>query len=179
MERNAMSSSSKPTMLVDRIVEPRIPEAAIPDSRIDPARLHDIMELQRLKGLYFYHFDHRNIEAWGALFHEDAKLIVDQGEQTLIADGNATLVHYAFNHPDIIRTVHHGYTPLYAFQSETEASGIWAMADIVQYGVDKTMYGYGHYRETYRKTDGVWKFASVHLTRLKTDMLDDSKIGGK
>ena len=174
-----MSSPVKEPIFVDRIKIAGIPDPALPDSRIDPARLHDIMELQRLKGLYFYHFDHRNTEAWGALFHEDAKLIVDQGDKTLIADGNATLVHYAFNHPDIIRTVHHGHTPLYAFQSKDEASGIWAMADIVQYGVDKTMYGYGHYRETYRREDGRWRFASVHLTRLKTDMLDDSKIGGK
>ena len=66
-------------------------------------------------------------------------------------------------------SVHHGHTPLYAFQSDSEASGIWAMADIVQYGVDKTMYGYGHYRETYRKVDGQWKFSSVHLTRLRIE----------
>lgn len=171
-----MSSPAKAPLLVDRIAVNGIPDAALPDSRIDPARLHDIMELQRLKALYFYHFDHRNIDAWGALFTDDAKLIVDQGEQTLIADGNASLVHYAFNHPEITATVHHGHTPLYAFQSETEASGIWAMADIVQYGPVNCYYGYGHYRETYRRVNGAWKFSSVHLTRLKNDVVDPTRM---
>jgi hypothetical protein len=29
--------------------------------------------------------------------------------------------------------------------------------------------GYGHYHETYRVVDGVWKIASSKLTRLHTD----------
>ena len=94
----------------------------------------------------------------------------------MVADGNATLVHYAFNHPEITATVHHGHTPLYAFQSADVASGIWAMADIVQYGPNRCVYGYGHYRETYRRENGAWKFTSVHLTRLKVDVVDPAKM---
>ncbi len=167
----------------ERITVPAIPPAAIADSRIDPKHDHDIMELQRLKGLYFYHYDHRNLDAWVSLFTEDAKLMVDregpEGKTTQVNEGHAGLMALATASPHVLRRVHHGHTPLYVFHSDTEASGIWAMADIVQHGVDQTFYGYGHYRETYRKVNGVWKFSSVHLTRLKTDMLDHTKIGGK
>jgi hypothetical protein len=29
------------------------------------------------------------------------------------------------------------------------------------------VHGHGHYRETYRKVGGEWRFASVHLTRIR------------
>jgi hypothetical protein len=43
------------------------------------------------------------------------------------------------------------------------------MADIIYYSKTAVLYGYGHYREKYRKENGIWKFSSVHLTRLKCD----------
>ena len=49
------------------------------------------------------------------------------------------------------------------------------MADVIYYSDEMVLYGYGHYRETYRKEDGIWKFASVHLTRLSTDFIPRPK----
>jgi hypothetical protein len=43
---------------------------------------------------------------------------------------------------------------------------IRAMEDIVEF-TDNTVHGRGHYRETYRKVGEEWRFASVHLTRLR------------
>jgi hypothetical protein len=40
------------------------------------------------------------------------------------------------------------------------------MEDIVEF-TDSVLHGYGHYHETYRKTAGVWRIATLHLTRLK------------
>ena len=176
----AVALAAGPSAAADRIAVPAIPAAAVPDSRIDTKHLQDIIELQRLKGLYFYHFDHRNYDAWRALFTDDARLMVDGetpdgAKTTAVYDGMDKVMPYISNHPEITATVHHGHTPLYAFPSDSEASGIWAMADIVQYGPSKVFYGYGHYRETYRKVNGVWKFTSVHLTRLRTDMVDPTR----
>ncbi len=175
----AIALAATPTLAADRVIVPAIPAAATPDSRIDPARLQDIVELQRLKALYFYHLDHKNWDAWRTLFTDDAKLLVDREiagvKSTDITEGADNLVTYTKGRLAVTPSVHHGYTPLYAFASATEASGIWVMEDIIHYAVDKDFYGYGHYRETYRKEKGMWKFTSVHLTRLRTDMVDPTK----
>ena len=67
------------------------------------------------------------------------------------------------------QTVHHGHTFEYVFHSDTEAEGRWAMQDIVDHPEKGLLKGYGHYRERYRKIDSLWKFSSVHLTRLRLD----------
>ena len=68
------------------------------------------------------------------------------------------------------RTVHHGHTFEYAFPSDTEASGRWAMEDIIDHPVRGLLRGHGHYHERYRRDAGRWRFAAVHLTRLRLDL---------
>jgi len=131
------------------------------DSRIDSKRIQDILELQRLKGLYFYHLD--------------AQLLVDRDDENGpardVTSGIDEVIKYVKERLATIPSVHHGHTPLYEFGSATEATGIWAMADIIYYSAENVLYGYGHYREHYRKETGIWKFSSVHLTRLKVDII--------
>jgi hypothetical protein len=67
-------------------------------------------------------------------------------------------------------TVHHGHMPEIELTSLDTASGIWAMEDIVEWPDGRFLRGYGHYHETYRKIDGAWKIASLHLTRTRMDM---------
>ncbi len=153
------------------------------DSRIDSRRIRDILELQRLKGLYFYNLDLKNWDAWRALFTKDTKLIVErndaQGKHVDVVEGIDNMMAYVKERLAIPPSVHQGYTPLFEFTSDTEASGIWAMTGILFTGPDKVFYGYGHYRETYRKEGGVWKFSSVHLTRLSTDYLSRAAGGDR
>jgi hypothetical protein len=142
------------------------------DSRIDPLHIQDILELQRLKGLYFYHLDHKQWDNWCSLFTDDAKLIVDTGSSSQdVTEGIRKVIEYVKERLAVIPSVHHGHMPLFEFASGTKASGIWAMADIIYYSAEDVLFGYGHYRERYRKEQGVWKFSSVHLTRLKVDMV--------
>jgi len=145
------------------------------DSRIDPNRIQDILELQRLKGLYFYNLDHKDWNTWYSLFTGDAKLLVDRddehGRSTDVTEGMDNVIAYVKERLAVVPSVHHGHTPLYDFHSDVDASGIWAMADIIYYSEENVMYGYGHYREQYRKENGIWKFSSVHLTRLKIDLI--------
>ena len=144
------------------------------DSAIDDKHVKDILELQRLKGLYFYHLDHNEWDEWGSLFTADAQLLVDretdEGLNTDVVKGIDDVLEYTKERINPVRSVHHGHTPLYEFDSDVRASGIWAMADIIEYDEHKCLYGYGHYREQYTKEDGVWKFSSVHLTRLKIEV---------
>jgi hypothetical protein len=145
------------------------------DSRIDSKRIQDILELQRLKGLYFYHLDHKNWDVWRSLFTKDAQLLVDRddehGPSQDVTSGIDEIMVYVKERLATIPSVHHGHTPLYEFGSGTEATGIWAMADIIYYSAENLLYGYGHYRERYRKEQDIWKFSSVHLTRLKVDVI--------
>lgn len=132
--------------------------------------------IRRLKGLYFYHLDHKNWDEWASLFTADATLTIDRdisarGSQSRERiEGLAAVVEYVKDKIRTAQTVHHGHTPLIDFQSETEASGIWAMADIIDDGSERVLHGYGHYRENYCKVDGVWKFSAVHVTRLRIEM---------
>jgi hypothetical protein len=67
-------------------------------------------------------------------------------------------------------TVHHAHTPDIQFKSPNEASGVWAMEDMLywkQGGQDAWLHGFGFYHETYAKRDGQWKFTSRSLKRLK------------
>jgi hypothetical protein len=67
-------------------------------------------------------------------------------------------------------TVHQGHTPEIELTSDTTATGIWALADIVKLPDGSDMYGYGHYHETYVKVDGAWKIKTSTLTRLRVDI---------
>lgn len=66
-------------------------------------------------------------------------------------------------------TVHHGHMPEIELLNETQASGIWAMDDIVMLP-DMTLQGWGHYHERYRFEEGQWRIAAVKLTRLRLVM---------
>jgi hypothetical protein len=69
-------------------------------------------------------------------------------------------------------TVHHSHMPEIEITSPTTARGIWAMFDYVDFKNDpeRSLHGYGHYIEEYEKgTDGIWRFKSMRLTRIRTD----------
>ena len=34
----------------------------------------------------------------------------------------------------------------------------------------RTLHGYGHYHETYEKTDAGWRIKTIRLTRLRVDV---------
>jgi hypothetical protein len=67
--------------------------------------------------------------------------------------------------------------PIIEFTSDIEAKVIWAMEDRLyrskEYPLyDGSMYlhGFGHYHETYVKTDAGWRIQSSRLTRLRVEM---------
>jgi hypothetical protein len=72
-------------------------------------------------------------------------------------------------------TVHHGHMPEIDVTSETRATGIWALNDIVIWPNGGRLDGYGHYHESYEKVGDEWRIKSSKLTRLHVDF---TMVGG-
>jgi len=141
---------------------------------LDYARqMFEIEMIKQLKARYFRLMDTKDWEHWGEVFTDDATLQFDLAVSTSGRDGkplpkivgrDAIVAMVSQSVPK--QTVHHGHMPEIELLDETEARGVWAMEDIVDYGAS-LIHGYGHYHETYSKADGRWRIASVHLTRLR------------
>lgn len=145
---------------------------------MDPLQeLVELEALRRLKARYFYYMDTKDWDNWLALFLPDASLHWDLAVSTRGADGKTTghvgieniTQHVVWENLDKTSSVHQGHTPILELISETEARGIWAMEDLVVGPHRPTTHGFGHYHETYRKVDGEWRIATLHLTRLRLE----------
>jgi SnoaL-like domain len=131
--------------------------------------------IRQLKARYFRFMDTKDWSAWRELFADDVIGKLDHAVSTRGADpktgppwiGVDVFVPAVIALIDNCTTVHHGYTPELELTSDTTATGVWAMADIVEFPDGRTLYGAGHYHETYTKTDGVWRIQSIHLTRTR------------
>ena len=134
-------------------------------------RLEGIEEIKKLKARYFRYVDEKNWSELAKIFTDDVKLEPDghlfkNGEEfsTVIGD----LVGAA-------PTVHHGHMPEIDWIDENHAKGIWAMEDLLSFpdkvGSPPGHNGYGQYRESYERVDGVWKISSLNLTRFRMDPL--------
>ena len=87
--------------------------------------------------------------------------------------GNANIMPFIRNAVLELTTVHHGHMPEIEIISSTSAKGIWAMEDVPRWPTGaavKTLHGYGHYHETYRKTEDGWRIQSSRLSRLRVDI---------
>lgn len=132
-----------------------------------------IEEIKQLKARYFRSVDTMNMDSWLQCFTEDVdltfelsvRLSEDQEVETARFTGKAELEGW-WNGLSRKQTVHHGHMPEITIVSENEASGIWAMEDIVEFS-DGLLWGYGHYHEKYRRIDGEWKIATLRLTRTR------------
>lgn len=130
--------------------------------------------IKELKARYFRHLDTKNWQEWREVFTDDVKVRVDltaskRGEQGLAAPTPAGADAFVALMKERLAgyvTVHHGHTPEIALTGPDTATGVWAMADVVQPSrSDRVMRGYGHYHEEYRKVDGAWRIASLYLKR--------------
>lgn len=146
-----------------------------------PEAAETLLEIERIKQLkarYFRSVDIFNLNGWLNCFTDDCELLFDAEVQrrgappppTFSFAGKQDLIDYWNSNTDRVESVHHGHMPEIEVLSETEATGVWAMEDIVEF-TDSVLHGYGHYHETYRKETGVWRIAKLHLTRLRLSQL--------
>lgn len=145
----------------------------------DLERLTAQEEIRQLKARYFRSMDTKDWAGLTAVFAPDAELDMrgEAADKSKAAEG---LVSGGENVGAFIRnavfdlvTVHHGHMPEIEITSETTARGIWAMEDLLRWpegGPVKTLHGFGHYHETYRKVDGAWRIQTSRLSRLRVDI---------
>lgn len=135
-----------------------------------------IEEIKKLKARYFRLMDTGDWANFGAVFTEDAIFDVYGAleEDPAPTDeppikGRAAILAYVQAGIDPIRSAHHGHMPEIDILSDTSARGIWPFQDVLRTPTGEPFtifHGYGHYHETYSKADGVWRIASLKITRL-------------
>jgi hypothetical protein len=131
----------------------------------------DVEAIKQLKARYFRLMDTKQWDRWRAVFTDDCGFDGTSrpypGPDEFVAGTRERL-------QDAV-TVHQGHMPEIVLTAPDGARGIWAMFDWVEFpdlrdtgrGVNRGFTGYGHYEESYRKDDGIWRIAFLRLTRLK------------
>lgn len=134
--------------------------------------------IKRVKAAYFRCMDRREWEEFATLFMEDAVFDVrgalemprpDEEYDEEPITGVSAIVDYVRTGLTPLISVHYGHMPEIELIDADNARGTWPMHDILVAPPSapfKIFRGWGHYWETYRKTDGRWKIATLRLRRL-------------
>jgi ketosteroid isomerase-like protein len=128
----------------------------------------DVEAIKQLKARYFRLMDTKDWEALVSVFTDDVEVDVS-GEGGGITRGANEFLSFLRTVIGNAITVHHGHTPEIELTSPTTATGIWALEDRLWWpegGPFSSMHGFGHYHETYEKTDAGWRIKSLRITRL-------------
>ncbi len=132
--------------------------------------MDDIEAIRQLKARYFRTMDTKDWEGMRAVFTDD--VVIDTTEAGGSSVGGADeFMDFLREALDDAVTVHQGHMPEIELTSETTATGIWALNDIVIWPNGVRLDGYGHYHETYEKGADGWRIKSSRLTRLHTDFV--------
>ncbi|MCV7357444.1 nuclear transport factor 2 family protein [Mycolicibacterium fluoranthenivorans] len=135
--------------------------------------MDDLEAIRRLKARYCRFLDTKDYEAWKGLFAPDVVVRLDMAISTGGADGQTApdlngldeFVPVVLGGVEHAQTKHHVHTPEIDLTSDTTASAIWAMEDLLLFPNGGELFGAGHYHETYEKRAGTWVITSLHLTR--------------
>jgi uncharacterized protein (TIGR02246 family) len=132
--------------------------------------MSDVESIRNLKARYFRTMDTKDWDAMRQVFTDD--VVIDT------SDSGGGVVHGADEFMTFLKgaldgavTVHQGHMPEIHLTSETTATGIWALNDIVIWPNGTRLDGYGHYHETYEKDANGWRIKSSKLTRLHVDFV--------
>jgi uncharacterized protein (TIGR02246 family) len=139
--------------------------------------MDDVEEIKKLKARYFRCLDTKDWDGYRSVFADD--VVVDlspAGDE--VRRGLDPFMDYVRG-LTIVRSVHHGHMPEIELTSPTTATGIWAMEDHVRWAEGQDTHGYGHYHETYEKTDGQWRIKTMKLSYLRMDVTSSTtSLGG-
>jgi len=140
-------------------------------------RLMATEEIKQLKARYFRCMDTKDWAGFEQVFAADAVMDMssemrDQTTRGGITRGAAQIAAMVRTVVGPVVTVHHGHMPEIEITSPTTARGVWAMEDKLRWPEGspvRTMHGYGHYHETYERTEDGWRIKTITLTRLRVD----------
>jgi hypothetical protein len=137
------------------------------------AKLQAIEDIRTLKARYFRYVDTKQWDLLPSLFTPDMKVVTPGGK--LYSSGGGVFAESVQDSLAHCVSVHQGLTAEIEIIDEQNATGVWAMEDVIGWEDRhpkagwKSIHGYGHYHETYRKAEGVWRIATLSLTRLRLD----------
>lgn len=136
-------------------------------------RLQAIEEIRLLKARYFRFMDTKQWDALTELFTPDLQVLRPDGRLYLQGGPEfAANLKHSLEHSV---SVHQGFMGEIEIFGAENATGIWAMQDVIEWRDKhpvqgwKSIIGRGHYHETYRKYEGAWRIARMCLTRLRLD----------
>jgi uncharacterized protein (TIGR02246 family) len=128
----------------------------------------DIEAIRRLKARYFRTMDTKDWAGMRQVFTDDLVVDTSEGGGGVVTGADEFMV-FLQEALGEATTVHQGHMPEIDVTSDTTATGIWALNDIVIFPTGVRLDGYGHYHETYEKVDGDWRIKTLRLTRLHMD----------
>jgi hypothetical protein len=137
----------------------------------DAAALLEIEAIKQLKARYCRYLDTNDWLAWRGIFADDFLSDTSQAGGKVIR-GADDFVAFTRKSLGDRATAHQVHAPEIELTSATTAQGIWALEDVVRLAPGLNLRGYGHYTETYEKTDGQWRITSSKLTRLREDIFN-------
>jgi len=130
--------------------------------------LDEIESIRRLKARYFRTMDTKDWTGMRQVFTDDVVMDTTEAGGGVVNGADEFMAFLQ----DALRgttTVHQGHMPEIDILSESRATGVWALNDIVIWPNGSRLDGYGHYHETYEKVEGEWRIKSSKLTRLHVD----------
>lgn len=130
--------------------------------------MDDIEAIKQLKARYFRTLDTKDWEGYRNVFTEDVVMDTSASGGGVIEGIDAFLDFLQEALADAV-TVHQGHMPEIEITSDTTATGIWALHDIIIWPTGMRLDGYGHYHETYEKGADGWRIKTSTLTRLHAD----------
>ena len=130
--------------------------------------MDDIEAIRQLKARYFRTMDTKDWAGMRQVFSDDVVVDTTEAGGGVVTGADEFMV-FLQGTLDGAVTVHQGHMPEIDVTSETSATGIWALNDIVIWSDGTRLEGYGHYYETYEKQTGEWRIKSSTLTRLHVD----------
>jgi hypothetical protein len=141
----------------------------------DIEKLLALEDIKALKARYFRCVDTKDWDGFRDVFTLDALFDISDDVPGCILTGSDEIVQAASGPLTGCVSVHHGHCPEIEVTSQSTATGIWAMEDMLRWADDatspiKALHGYGHYHETYVKLDGRWRIRTMKLTRLRVDV---------
>ncbi len=140
----------------------------IEELRRDIQRLMDIEAIRQLKHAYFRCIDTANIEELRTLLHEDVEVHFIGGNYEWKLKGRDEYVNSiatSFNKQAVGH--HNGHQPEIQILGETEATGLWYLADNMWLLQNKQFTtGTAIYWDRYLKVDGRWLLRETRYERL-------------
>jgi len=131
--------------------------------------MDDIEAIRCLKARYFRLMDTKDWDGMRQVFADDVVVDTSEAGGGVVSGADEFIAFLQKALLDTV-TVHQGHMPEIALNSETQATGVWALNDIVIWPNGTRLDGFGHYHEIYEKIDGDWRIKSSKLTRLHVDL---------